>query len=124
MTEVHTRDEAIAAVDQALQRWRTEVVGIWTQAAAHVDAAVNEIDAALRSHSARRQAAEAQLRATKSDDETDRLSQIIQQATAAQLTAYQALRVAKDAQQSFHTAHRRTVRAVDERVPPARADLR
>lgn len=124
MAEVRTRDEAIEAIDGALERWRAETIGLWAQAATYVNTAVAGVDGELRAHTARRQAAEAHLSAARTEEEVDRFSRIVQAATAAQLSTYQALQAATDAQQRFHAAHRRAARVTEELVPPARADLR
>lgn len=48
MTEVRTRDEAIASVDQALQAWSTNVTGILTQAHSATLAAKDEVEDIVR----------------------------------------------------------------------------
>jgi hypothetical protein len=48
MTEVRTRDEAIAVVDQALHRWSTDVGGLLQQARSVARAACDEVESAVR----------------------------------------------------------------------------
>jgi len=48
MTEVRTRDEAIALVDQALNKWSTDVAGLLTQAQSVARGACDEVESAVR----------------------------------------------------------------------------
>ena len=48
MTEVRTRDEAIALVDDALSKWSADVSGLLTQAQSVVRAASEEVESAVR----------------------------------------------------------------------------
>lgn len=48
MTEVRTRDEAIASVDRALQVWSTDVTGLLSQATSQAGAARDEAERVVR----------------------------------------------------------------------------
>jgi hypothetical protein len=68
MTEVHTRDEAIASVDQALQVWSTNVSDVLAQAQRVVRAANDEVENLVRKCATEVAAVEALLIAAKDED--------------------------------------------------------
>lgn len=67
MTEVRTRDEAIASVDQALRTWLSIVTGLLTQAQNTASVARGEIEALVRQYANEVAAAEALLAASDAE---------------------------------------------------------
>lgn len=81
MTEVRTRDEAIAVVDQALQTWSTDLSGVLTQAQAVAQAACDEAERMVRQRGNEVAAIEAMLSACKPEERRelgDRLARAIE----------------------------------------------
>ncbi len=67
MTEVRTRDEAIASVDRTLHIWSTNVTGLLTQAEMVARAAKDEVESIVRKRANEVAAVEAQLTAAKKE---------------------------------------------------------
>lgn len=67
MTEVRTRDETIAAVDQAIQAWSVNLTGVLTVARSVARAAQEEVEAAVRRRALEVSATEALLAAAENE---------------------------------------------------------
>lgn len=95
MTEVRTRDEAIALVDHALNKWSTDVTGLLTQASSVARAACDEVEQAFR----------------KRANEVAMLSQLLEAASPDEKRGIQAKLVR--AQEASEQARRASVRVKD-----------
>lgn len=80
MTEVRTREEAIASVDQALQVWMTTFSGVLLQSRAIAQAAKNDADAAVMRQKEKVKALEQVLESSQTDEERHRLQRTLGEA--------------------------------------------
>ena len=124
MTEIRTRDEALAAVDRALGQWTTQAEGALAQACAAVAGAQAAAESEVRSRGARVAALERFLASGRRDDERS--------ARAAQELARARESLEAGRQASAHVAgiatrvaavQRAPARDTSAQVAAARADL-
>lgn len=102
MPEVRTRDEAIALVDQALNKWSTDVTGLLTQAQSVARGACDEVESAVR----------------KRANEVAALSALLESASPEEKRGIQAKLIR--AQEASEQARRASVRVKDVQVAVAR----
>lgn len=118
MTEVRTRDEAIARLDKGLAAWVTSVQGVWTQATATASAVVSHIEGEVR----RRRQALAAARSVASEKNGGNRSRIAR-AERNLADAQNALAMAKRAEDAVRTGRRRLQSTIDGDVGGAMANL-
>jgi hypothetical protein len=122
MTEVRTRDEALASVDQALQAWSSDMTGILVQAQSAVVAARSEIESALRMSANHVAALEAHLSAENEADRK-RVQGRLSRAKEALENARRAHARVAQVQASVSQLNRAHVSTTSQQVSSARAQL-
>jgi hypothetical protein len=122
MTEVRTRDEAIASVDRALQVWSTNMVGVLTQGQATARAAKDEIERIARRYANEVAAMEALLGAAD-DEERRQLQAKLVRVREASEKAERARERVGQVEASVARLNRTHVTAATSLVSSARAQL-
>jgi len=123
MAVVHTRDEAIAAVDRALQRWATEMTGLVVQAQTTVSVASDHVQAAVRKCRNQVAAIQALLGAASEEQRGDLQAQLAK-AKDAQERAGRARDRVGDVEARVARLGRTLTGATSSQLPEARAQLR
>lgn len=118
MTEVRTRDEAIARLDKGLATWATSVRGVWAQATATTAGVINHIESEARR---RKQKLTALQRAANRENNWLRAG--IAKAEAELANAQAALATAQQAERALLAGRRRIQATIDGDVAGARANL-
>lgn len=124
MTAVKARDEAVAGLEAAFGTWSEVARGIWSQAAARMGSCIAEIESERRRRATRARAAETQLAALGPDDDPGPAQLALASVRASLGGAELALAGAREAEQEFRAAQRRSLASLDTEIPRARADLR
>lgn len=123
MVEVRTRDEAIAAVDQALQKWATDTTGLLAQAQNAATVASNDAQRVLRKCANEVAAIEALLAAAP-DDRRGELQARLAQAKDAHESAARGTARLREVEVRIARLGRTVTPAAMSDVPAARAQLR
>lgn len=123
MVVVRTRDDAIAAVDLALQRWATEMAGLVVQAQHTASVASDRAQAVVRK-CANQVAAIQALLVAASEEQRGELQAQLARATDAQERAARASDRVRDVEARVAALGRTLTRATSSQVPEARAQLR
>jgi hypothetical protein len=122
MAEVRTRDEAIASVDVALQRWATDVTGLLAQAQSSASVASDGAQAVVRK-CANQVAAIQALMAAASDDRRGELQAQLARAKDAHERASRAGERVRDVEARVAALTRTLSRVTTSQVAEARAQL-
>lgn len=122
MVEVRTRDEAIAAVDQALQKWATDATGLLVQAQNAASIASDGAQRVLQKCANEVAAIEALLGAAPDDRRGELEAQLAKAKDAHEKTSRGTARV-RDVAESVARLGRTVTRAASSDVPAARAQL-
>ncbi len=122
MTEVRTRDEALASVDQALQAWSSDVAGVLIQAQTAVRAARGEVEAAVRKFANEVAALEAHLSAAD-EESRRRLQTKLSRAKESLENAKRASARVAQVEASVSRLNRAHVSTASQQVSSARAQL-
>jgi hypothetical protein len=122
MTEVRTRDEAIASVDRALQVWSTNVTGILTQAQNAARAARGEVEGIVRKCANEVAAVEALMAASDEEQRRQLQVRLVRARDAHERAAGASARVSEVAARvsQLNRAH---ITAATSQVSSARAQL-
>jgi len=123
MNIVRTRDEAIASVDLALQRWATETTGVVVQARSTANAASRRAEAAV-SKWANRVAAIQALLSAASEERRDALVAELCEAQEKLSRAVRARTRIRSVEERLTGLGRTAGRATGSQTPEARAQLR
>lgn len=118
MTEVRTRDDAIALLSRGVATWATSVSGVWTQATAATSATVDRIDREVR---CRRQELAAARAAASERNRGNRAA--IAKAEASLTNARKALALAQDAHDTVLACRRRLQRTIENDIAGFRSNL-
>ncbi len=122
MTEVRTRDEAIASVDHALQAWSTDVAGILTQAQNSMRAAEDEVARIVRQRANAVAAIEALLGSADEEQRRQLQANLVRAKEAYQQAARASVQVADVAASVSQLSRSHTTTATGQ-VASARAQL-
>ncbi len=122
MTEVRTRDEALASVDQALQAWSSDVAGVLIQAQTAVRAARGEVEAAVRKFANEVAALEAHLSAAD-EESRRRLQTKLSRAKESLENARRASARVAQVEASVSRLNRAHISTASQQVSSARAQL-
>lgn len=123
MTAVRTRDEAIATVDVALQKWATEMTGVMVQAQTATSAASDQANRVVQ-RCANQVAAIQSLLASARDEQRAELQAQLARAQDAKQKADRARQRILDVDARVATLSRTLNRATSSQVPEARVKLR
>lgn len=122
MAEVRTRDEAIAAVDQALAMWCTNLTGVLEQAQRTVQVARVEAESGVRQRAAKVAAIEAALRAADQREQAQLRSKLVRAQDEHQTAVRASVRVS-DVAAGLAQLRQTHVRIASANVERARAAL-
>jgi len=123
MTIVRTRDEAIASVDLALQRWGTETTGLVVQAQSTANAASHRAEAAVRKWANRVAVIEALLSAASEERRRELLAELREAQEMLSRATHARDRI-RFVEERLAGLGRTAGRAIGSQTPEARAQLR
>lgn len=123
MTEIRTRDDALAAVDRGLAQWATAALGVFTQATAVISAACASGESQVQRLRARVAALEALLRSLRPEDDPRPLERELAQTRQSLASAQRATQQIAALSQQLHALQRAQSRSNDTNISAARADL-
>lgn len=123
MTEVRTRDEALASVDRGLSQWAASVSGVLTQATAAGSAATAEAGAVVRQSAGKVAASQQVLGSLRPEDDRSTLERDLADAQRSLDAAKGALSRIEAVVQRLSALQRAQVRSTETLVGSARADL-
>lgn len=124
MAQVRTRDEALAAADQALARWETVAAGCLTQAAVIAESARSLADGKVRHWRSRVSACQAFLDSVGPDGDARRIRAELMRAQQGLQTALRAQALIDAAAQQVRSLQRAHAQRTNAQISAARADLR
>lgn len=123
MSDVRTRDEALASVDRGLSRWLITATGVFHQASATVTGAKSEADGAVRKWANRVAAVEAKLSALGEGGDPRPLQQELARARQAHQAAQGAATQIENLSRRVAVLQRSHAQRVTSLTSEARADL-
>ena len=123
MSEVRTRDEALASVDRSLAQWFTAATGVLTQAGAASSAATQQADEAVRRFVTKAAALEQLLQSLGPQDDRSQVERDLADAQASLQAARNAAQRIAAASQRLSALTRSQRNSLDALLGSARADL-